>query len=191
MLQPRWKMLLLRWNTLVPLLTTLMEVPLTLEGLSLATHPSLFTSVKLMLSQDTDTAQSTPMVTMSTKAIPDMLAHTSTVSNTEVITSISVKLKLMLSQDTDTAQSTPMATMSTKAIPDMLAHTNTVSNMEVITSISARLRQENTTATSQLLITQKEPLPMSHQPHTDIHHMDIAMVTRESTTTEIILESEP
>jgi len=67
-----------------------------------------------------------------------MLAHTSTVSNTEVITSISVKLKLMLSQDTDTAQSTPMATMSTKAIPDMLAHTNTVSNMEVITSISVR-----------------------------------------------------
>jgi len=75
---------------------------------------------------------------MSTKAIPDMLAHTSTVSNTEVITSISAKLKLKLSQVMDTAQSTPMVTMSTKAIPDMLAHTNTVSSTEVITSISVR-----------------------------------------------------
>merc|ERR1712142_414382 len=86
-----------------------------------------------------------------------------------------------------------MATMSTKAIPDMLAPTNTVINTEVTTSTSARLRlrQETTTITSQLalLITQKEPPPTLHQPLMDTHHMGIAMVTRENTTTEILRDN--
>merc|ERR1719204_330803 len=97
---------------------------------------------------------------------------------------------LMLSQDTDIAMAhlTPMVTMSTRAILDMLAPTSTASNTEVTTSTSARLRQETTTITSQLalLITQKEPPPTLHQPLMDTHHMGIAMVTRESTTTEIL-----
>merc|ERR1719334_1950647 len=46
-----------------------------------------------MLSQVTDIAQSTPMDTMCTKAIPDMLAPTSTVSNTEVTISTSARLR--------------------------------------------------------------------------------------------------
>merc|ERR1719403_639635 len=103
----------------------------------------------LMLSQDTDIAMAhlTPMVTMSTRAILDMLAPTNTVSNMEVTTSTSARLRL--SQDTDpmATHPIPMATMSTKAIPDMLTPTNTVSNTEVTTSISARLRQETTTIT--------------------------------------------